>query len=189
MIALLLAGALTVLAEEPATNSAKKEEEKKSTAPKNLTAAAKSDSPLVKAAKSQPTDRAKAKIQIDNNDVKNSKGKLTEFKKVPKSASMTPVIHRNDQKIAQYDRDVEAWKKAVDDTGKKIQALTQEIADLENFAGRYEEEFYNEDDPGFREVLEDKYSQSQSRLEKARAELASAMAEEQRLNNSRPRIQ
>lgn len=166
----------------------KKIEDPRTTTPKSLTAsaAAVQDSPLVRASKIKHSD-GKAKLRMNNATIKASKGKLSETPGLP-AVSLPAKVPDHREKLAKYDKSVEEWEQSVTQTGKAISSLTQEIEDLERLTGQFEEGFYNEDDPGYREVLEDKFAQSQERLTKAREELAKAREQEQSLSNGKPRL-
>lgn len=146
-----------------------------------------SDSPLVAASKKKPVKGKKAKLQINDETVKASRGKLSETPGLP-LIEVPAGVPDHTEKLQKYDKAVEEWEKSLAETGKKIGDLTQEIADLETLTGSFEESFYNEDDPGYREVMEDKFNQAQERLTKAREELAKARQDEQALANGKPRL-
>lgn len=190
--AFLLVGAALHAQDKPESASTKtgtreKEiEDPRTTTPRPLQPTAVKESDLVRAAKKSPASRDKAKIQIDNASVKGSKGKLTEMG--AGNLRQTGAAPKQNETIARYDKELDAWKKSVESGQKKVSALEQEIADLESLVNGFEENFYNEDEPGYREVLEEKYIQSQERLEKAREELGRARDEQQKLENSKPRI-
>jgi chromosome segregation ATPase len=170
------------------TTGEKKIEDPRTTKPKALTptVAPAEDSPLVKASKIKGAER-KAKLHMNNATIKASKGKLSETPGLP-AVTMPAKVPDHREKLAKYDKSVEEWNQSVAQTEKSIASLTQEIEDLERLTGQYEEGFYNEDDPGYREVLEDKFTQSQERLTKAREELAKAREQEQSLANGKPRL-
>ena len=170
------------------TTPEKKIVDPRTTKPKSLTGskAPAEDSPLVRASKIKSADR-KAKLHMDNASIKSNKGKLSETPGLP-AVTIPGKVPDHRDKLAKYDKAVEEWQKSVSETEKAISSLTQEIEDLERLTGQFEEGFYNEDDPGYREVLEDKFTQSQERLTKAREELAKTRAKEQELANGKPRL-
>lgn len=144
------------------------------------------DSPLVAASKKTPAKRDKAKIRIDNATVKKSAGKLTVAPARP--APKIALQDTTEARIQKFDRDTAAWKAALAQYNEKIDALAAEIASLETVLGRFEEDYYNEDDPGYRDVLEGKYNSAEERLKSAREELARARDEAAELERSKPRL-
>lgn len=144
------------------------------------------DSPLVAASKKSATKRDKQKIVITNETVKKSTGKLTVGPARPPIA--IPLADRSETRIARYDAAVKQWKAQIAYNQQKIDALTKEIAELEGATGRFEEDFYNEDDPAYRDFLESKYDSASERLKAAKEELDQARTEQTTLEQNKPRV-
>jgi chromosome segregation ATPase len=186
IVATLVLAAMTTgsaLAAEPAKKT-----------PPETTAAAKAageaseDSPLVRAAKSGPQNRDKAKIVIDNSTVRKSTGKLT-IVSAPIAKPNQKAREARRREARAYDQQKALWEKNRTDSAEKIQRLERELNELESVVGNYEEDFYNEDDPGVREGLEDQYQSSSDRMEKIRQDLARARQEAEEIERSEPRFQ
>lgn len=144
------------------------------------------DSPLVRASKLKKAK--KAKIEIDNNTVKKTTGKLTISKERPGSrpedqAALAEQRSRNEA----FDNDLKQWQKSVTETKEKVTALNEEIANLERVVLAFEENYYNEDDPGLAEAMDEKYQKAYRQLERAREELANTRQQQEELDRSKPR--
>jgi predicted nucleic acid-binding Zn-ribbon protein len=177
----LLSLPLTLFAQSQPADEKKKEEQ-----PVAKAAAAPQDSALVAAAKKAPVKRDKEKLRIDNTTVKKSAGKLTIAPPRPK-----PRIAPEDTaqaRIAKHDRELRDWQNSLARAQSKVDALTKEITTLEASLGRFEEDFYNEDDPAYRETLEGQYGSAEERIKAAREELLQAQTELTQIENSKPRI-
>lgn len=155
--------------------------------PNKAEAEKESDSPLVKASKSTPAGRKKATISINNDTVKKSKGKLTIVKGSSSDVDDATLAEQR-KKEEEYEKNLAEWEKSVDDNKQQVERLESEIEELKTVVGSFEEDFYNEDDPGIREGLEGKYQNSNDRLQKAQEELSAARQREQELAESRPRL-
>ena len=144
------------------------------------------DSALVAAAKKSPANRNKAKLKIDNSTLKKSGGKPT----VPPKKGLPKVAPEDtaDAIIARHDKAVREWQVNIALAKERIDNLTREITSLEAALGRFEEDFYNEDDPAYRDTLEGKYGSAEERMKAAREELTQAQADLANLESNKPRI-
>lgn len=186
-VAVLLGSAVAAAQSEEQAATAEKKRQVAVEAKALTTTATRVDSPLVAASKKKPAGAKKAKLEINDKTVKSSKGKISETPGLPLVKPPTEIPdHR--EKLEKYDKAVVDWQKEKTENAAAIVSLAQEIADLEALTGSFEEQFYNEDDPGYREMMEDKFNRAQERLAKAREELAAARANEQALANGKPRL-
>lgn len=135
------------------------------------------ESPLVKAAKLAKARKQAGqpnKIVIDNDDVRNAKGKLILVTEKPLPEIKPLEKLPDDKKVPDRPNPAAA--------AKKVEEAKKEVASLENELARLEEEFYEEDDPDRRDsVLENRFDQAKKQLDRARQNLLDAREEQQRI--------
>lgn len=137
------------------------------------------DSPLVRAAKkARAKKKGKTSKVIDNQDVKNSTGKLiliTEKPVDPAAAAVVPALPDETRK------DPKAVSAAVLAT-QRVETAKKDVEDLEKELRRLEDDFYNEDDANYRDgVIEPRFEQAKKQLDTARRKLLDAREEQQKL--------
>lgn len=138
------------------------------------------DSPLVRAARSGPKDRGRAKITITNETVRKTTGKVSELQsEIAPPAEIEPV----DTSSAEREKLIQAQKRELAE--QKRQEAHDLVLELERELNQLEEDYYNESDPTYRDdVLQRRFDESKSRLDDARRSLSDARDEESRYSDS-----
>jgi hypothetical protein len=135
------------------------------------------DSPLVRAAKAARAARAagpksnKAVKVITNDDVKKSRGKLTVLPARHGSVQGGSASTGSSETPEAQWQDSENRKREA----RRIAELKKTTADLETELNRLEDEYYQSDDPMYRDrVIQRKFNETKMDLEKSRQELNKA---------------
>lgn len=136
---------------------------------------------MVKAAKDAKEKRKKPQTRvITNKDVKKSKGKLivlegttpAETAKAPAPTSLEEQEKRRKARIA---------------AAEVVSTAEKKVAGLERSVGELEQQYYQENDPNYRdEVIRDRFNQAKRQLDEARAELADARDALKKIENPSP---
>ncbi|MGK2859494.1 MAG: hypothetical protein ACSLFQ_20015 [Thermoanaerobaculia bacterium] len=132
------------------------------------------ESPLVKAARDGAANRTKkSRLSIEDKDVKKSKGKLIET--TTKPLAPIPAAADVETRMRSEAAAADALKNRDKVIADHVATKKKEVEDLESELRRIEETYYDEDDPDFREeVIEKRFDETRSRLEKARQDLEAA---------------
>lgn len=169
--ALLAAGPL--LAQTTLTEAAAATAKSTASAPSAKTP---DESPLVKAARESAANRTKGKksrLSIVDKDVKKSSAKLIESTSKP--LAPIPASEDVETRMRAESAAADAGKNKAKDSAARVGAAQKEVESLESELRRIEETYYDEDDPDFREdVIEKRFRETKSRLDKARQDLEDA---------------
>lgn len=167
LIVSALAAIATAQQETTATTGASAADQK--TTPEAGPPAAESD--LVRAARLAKWARTKkAKKVITNADVKKSTGKLTTLSATaplpaaPETKSEKGTIEKQDEQ-----------HRARQEASERVAAAEKKVDELERELGRLEQNFYDTNDPNYRDdVIQKRFEQTKRQLDDAKKELADA---------------
>ena len=176
-VAILAAAILasgTAFAQSASTEKPEGEPKAASAAPAAMPAAV-VESPLVKAAKDGAAKRTKkSRLSIDDKDVTKSRGKLIETTTKP----LPPVPSAAEEagkRLLSEEAKAKVEARGRSEAAERFAAAQKEVESLESELRRIEETYYDEDDPDFREeVIEKRFEDTKSRLDKARQDLEDA---------------
>lgn len=133
---------------------------------------------MVDAAKDAKEKRKKSTSKvITNEDVKKSKGKITELaeKDLPKVEKKAAGATLLEQQAAD--------RKLRDEAVVRLAAAEKSVSDLEREMVRIEQRYFEENEPNVRDTsIAQWFAETKARLEKARLELAAARAAHDALN-------
>lgn len=138
------------------------------------------DSPLVRAAKESRARNKKSppRVVLTNEDARKAKGGLILISEKPIEKKSGPKPNPQSQRQAPTGPTAEDLAAA----NAKLEAARKEVSDLEKELGRLEEDYYNEDDPNYRDrVIEARFQQATRQLAIARQKLLDAREQQQKI--------
>ncbi|MGA7616598.1 MAG: hypothetical protein WBX15_15605 [Thermoanaerobaculia bacterium] len=175
LLAALLTTALAVSARSQEPPKPKEESEPPAATTKEP---AKKTSPLVEAARESAAERGRAKIRIDNKAVKESKKNMTVLKKAPGENQKKNPKEEVPAEVApppEPQKDVKELREERFEAETRLRNAMADVESLETELRRLENDYYNSDDPDYRDgVLAKRYAQVEAQLRKARIEVIDA---------------
>ncbi|HEY5610592.1 MAG TPA: hypothetical protein VIL97_05260 [Thermoanaerobaculia bacterium] len=132
-------------------------------------------SPLVEAANNAKANRQKARIVLDNDDVKKSTGKITVLKERPE---IEVPEEGTREKLEKEKKALDAMRKQASD---RVENARKTVDEIEKELAKLEDDYYTESDLDYRDdVIEQRFNETKEQLDKAREELSSAREELQK---------